>query len=197
MSVFEFDADFHVYTLDGEELPSVTQILEAAGIIDYSHIPWNVRHLALERGRAVHAATELDDRGDLDETTLDPMLEGHLAAWRRFRAETGFTPTLIEHRDYHRLHRYAGTIDRLGNFNGGRAAVLDIKTNHAEPWVRLQLAAYSEFAGFVYERVCVELHADGTYRTFTFPVADRRRDLNDFLACLRVMQLKAELKGSL
>src|SRR5450755_787122 len=82
MTSFTFDAEAHEYRLAGLVLPSVTQII--APLTDYSGIPADVMEFARARGQAVHLACELDDKKDLDESTLDPQLLGYVTAWRAF-----------------------------------------------------------------------------------------------------------------
>ena len=193
---FQFDEDKHIYTLDGRHVPSVTQILQAVGIVDYSHIPPSTRRWALERGRMVHLYTQYDDQALLDDSCVDPHIAPYLAAWRRFRMETGFTPDLIEHRGYNPEHGYAGTLDRRGVHPKLGRVMLDIKTNQAEEWVRLQIAAYSAFFPdpATYTRVCVELKGDETYRLITFPGREFRRDFQEFLGALSTMRWLQTMK---
>lgn len=187
-----FDAELHQYTLHGVVLPSVTQILEAVGVVDYSYLPPATRRMALGRGSAVHSATQFDDEGDLDETLLDDELVPYLTAWRRFRAETGFVPDLIEHRSFDPKYRYAGTLDRRGAFPDGTKAICDIKTNSSEGWVALQLSAYAAFfeSPRAFRRICVEVRKDATYRFIEFRSADYTADFGRFLACLTVYRLQ-------
>ena len=156
-----------------------------------AHVEAHAR-MALGRGSAVHSATQFDDEGDLDETMLDDELVPYVAAWRRFRAETGFVPDLIEHRSYHPIYLYAGTLDRRGAFPDGTKAIIDLKSNQSEGWVALQLAAYSAFfeSPRAYRRICVEAHKDGTYRMIEFRSADYTADFGRFLACVTVLRLQ-------
>ena len=181
----------HVYRADGVIVPSVTQVLSDVGIIDYSMIPAGDRERYLQRGTDVHVATHYDDEGELDDTTLREDLIGYLAAWRRFRADTAFTPDLIEHRGFHEKYRYAGTLDRTGDWKG-RKILLDMKTGKAAPFVRIQLAAYGGFfkSPASFRRVGVELHGDGTYRVQEFPCKDFQADFGVFLAALAVYREK-------
>src|SRR5690606_3454689 len=192
---FTFDEAKHECRLGGQVIPSVTQVLEAVGIIDYSYIPRETREMALERGSMVHRATEFDDAGDLDDETLDPILAPYVTANRRFRADVGFEPELIEHRDFHRVYKYAGTLDRRG-VALKRKIIVDYKTNLAEEWVRMQLAAYAGFfpAPSEFVRWCVELHSDSTYRIIEYQPAAWRRDFNDFLCALRCYQLQGDYR---
>lgn len=187
MPVLHLDRATHTYTLDGRVLPSVTQVLEGVGIIDYDHIPNDTRQAALQRGSDVHTITHFDDEGDLDEASVEPHLAGYLAGWRKFRLETevGRMPiTAMEHQMFHVEHWYAGTLDR--EFGG--KVIVDIKTGEAPWWVRIQLAAYRELRKNTeaIHRLAVELHKDGTYRLRPLKLSERRNDLDAFNAALRV-----------
>jgi len=136
----EFTEDGHIYTFEGVVLPSVTQILEAEGAVDTTFYDEYSRH----RGSMVHLATHLDDTGELDEDSVDPVIRPYLEAWRRFKRESGFTVEYSEVPMMSTAYRYAGTPDVLGRFpeNNGPA------------------------------RAVVELHEDGKYKLV--PFTDRR-----------------------
>ena len=180
----EFEPEAHVYKVGPYILPSVTQILECVRIIDYEHIPWRIREMALRRGSWVHEATALDDRGEL---WIDPLHDwyGYIEAWRNYRRDHQFDPDFIERRDYHRQFRFAGTEDR---YSSGRRWLIDLKTNNAPWWTRIQTAAYASFREdpMTIRRTAVELHADGTYTPRDFRVSDWHEDFNTFLAALRI-----------
>lgn len=185
-----FDEASHTYAHDGVRVPSVTQILEAVGIVDYSHLPPETREMALERGRVVHLYTQYDDQAALDDSLVDPHIAPYLAAWRRFRRECRFVPTEIERRLYNAKFGYAGTLDRVGYMPVYRRVLLDIKTNVAEEWVRLQLAGYAGARPdpLTYTRVCVELRADESYRVRVYPAKEFANDFADFVGALRTMR---------
>lgn len=127
----EFEAEGHRY---GSGLESVTTILKEEGIIDTRfYDDWS-----RDRGSMIHLATAYDDRGELDESTLDPVIAPYLEAWRRFKRESGFIPEKIEVPGMSTAYRYAGTPDRIGELPG-----------------RISRAA-------------VELHDDATYRLIPF-----------------------------
>ena len=191
---FTFDEARHFYFLDTVRLVSVTEVLERAGLVDYSFLPPNIRDMALRRGSAVHQATAFDDEGDLDYDLLDTGLKGYVDGWRLFRQETGFTPDQIEHRGYHAQHLYAGTKDRRGTFPGKSSKYdLDIKCGKAQPWVWIQLAGYQAMEPEPRTKLpfCVELPGNGTWREYQRP-ADWSFDLyfNYFLSCLSVTRLQ-------
>ena len=57
----------HVYYVDGERKPGVTEVLSYARFIDYSMIPAHIIQPALTRGSFVHLAIALLNSGELDE----------------------------------------------------------------------------------------------------------------------------------
>lgn len=180
IETFEFDAASHTYRVNGVILPSVTQVI--GWMNNYSGIPAETLAFACERGTAAHEATALDDRGLLDEESVDPEIAGYLAAWRRFRRETGFVPELIEHR-VAVPGMYAGTLDRFGRI-GRQYWLVDIKT--ATTVSRSngpQTAAYLGALGTRdhTKRGTVQLRQDGTYRLIPH---ENRNDLSAFLASL-------------
>ena len=190
-SALIFDEAAHTYTVEGVVLPSVTQVLQDVGVIDYGFIPREERERYLQRGRAVHLATELDDAGELEEESVVPAIAGFLAAWRRFRSESGFVPELIEYRSYNPSLGYAGTLDRSGKI-GQSLYLLDIKTGHSPWWVAIQLAAYCYFFNrpLLYRRIAVEVHDDGTYKVSEFQSSKTRQDFDVFTAALMVSRAK-------
>lgn len=127
----EFIEDIHRYRFRGTILPSVTTILKDEGFIDTSFY----NEYGRTRGTYVHKARYLDDCGELDEDSIDPAIEPYLQAWRKFRAESGFTPIISEVPMVCTSLLYAGTPDAIGKFPSG-----------------------------VITRAAVELKNDGTYR---------------------------------
>lgn len=181
-----FDAAAHAYRWNGHPVPSVTQVLSLV-----SNTQWFTEEHAW-RGSAVHLACEYDDRGELDESTVDTEHLGYLAAWRKFRADSGFVPDLIEHQVYGK-QGYAGTIDRIGNVSAGKL-ILDLKTGTPSPATALQTAAYLACleSPLAYGRVAVRLFPDGRYTTVHYGQSHYHRDLARFFSCLSVWQAKQE-----
>lgn len=161
-----FDPITHAYTLDGLPVPSVTQILRGAGLIQYDADPATLEY-ARARGTAVHAACHYLAEGDLDERTVAPEISPYVDAYRRFLAESDFVCRHIEARVYSRVHRYAGTLDRAGTI-GEHSVLLDLKTGPPESWTGAQLAGYEialrECEGVTVDsRFSLHLKADGRY----------------------------------
>ena len=179
--VFTFDQNAHAYYLDGVEIPHVTGILHAAGLVpDYGGF-----HEAQWRGLHVHSATEWLDLNDLDWSTVYPQWVGYVRAYERFKQETGFLPELIEYQSYHQDFRFGGTIDRVGRLDGKRV-LIDLKTGAEEPHHAWQTAAYSLLVP-VERRGCVYLFEDGKYKITWH---DNLGDVRVFLAALTVANIK-------
>lgn len=179
-----FNRELHQFKIDGTPVPSVTQILKGAGIIDDR---WFSEYSAT-RGTLIHQTCELYDLGDLDEETLDPVLAGYLAGWKKFRDETEFVQTQIESPVYNIGLQYAGILDRVGYVNDENT-LIDIKSGAVPWWVGLQLAAYASclYPPFTGDRLAVQLSQDGTWKPHYF---NNRQDWKDFQACLHVEHLK-------
>lgn len=193
--VLQFDSITHTYTLDGRRLESVTEVLEDVGLIEMPDAAPSVLEAARRRGTVVHEAVAYDTANDLDESSVPPEYMGYVLAARRFRMDTEFQSELVEHRGFHPQFQYAGTLDLkgTGKINSLRRRVLvDFKTGVALAWVRYQLAAYAGFFASpgAEGRVCVELHADGTYRQFTFAPETFRNDFDVFLSTLTIYRVK-------
>ena len=114
-SVLAFDPEAHVYRVDGAPVPSVTQLLEAAGISpDYSKVnPHVLRHARL-RGIHVDLCCDLDDAAELDWSTVHPEAVGYVQAWQAFKADYGYRPLASQVILYHPTYGYAGTADNVG-----------------------------------------------------------------------------------
>jgi hypothetical protein len=189
-SPLQFDAETHSYTWRGKQVPSVTQVLKDTGLIDDQWYTERSRQI----GQAVHLATEYDDLRKLREETVSVLIRPYLDAWRKFRAETGFTPLPdgIERRIYNQSAQYAGTLDRRGTLGAGEI-LLDIKTGQPQPWHAWQLAAYAmaDIEPRRYRRARVQLRSDGTYRYTEFPAEDLSADYNIFHCARTAWQYQA------
>jgi hypothetical protein len=182
-----FDPARHCYFFNGSRVPNVTNVLQAAGLLDYDFLSSEQRELYLARGRAVHLAAQQHDEGSLAEESVSADTLGYLRAWRRFRRDYAFQPLLIEHRVFNPQYRYAGTLDRVGGIRDGTEIIADLKTGIAPHAARFQLAAYAACLPHprTRRRRCVELHGDGTYRVIGFATSDYLRDFEVFAAALR------------
>ena len=189
----DFCEEHHRYWYNGERVPSVTQLL--AGLDNFAGVDPEVLEAARIRGIAVHAATQLDDEGDLDMTTVDDIVRPYLYAWRQFRSDTGFTPYPggQERIVYHQKYRYAGRLDVIGEM-GGKRVLIDKKSGEQVPLsAGPQTAAYMEAENverrpvdYIRARYVVQLRATGEYSLVRYK--DDRGDLGCFLSHLNIYQ---------
>lgn len=181
---FMFDEATHTYTLYGEKIPSVTQIIRFLDVdVDKSR-PW-LRDEAARRGTLVHQACALIDYDEPDVLELIPdEIKGYVTAYLNFLQDNRCEWKYIELPDWceYKGTVYAGTIDRYGLMNGV-PVLLDIKTGSAGIKMRhtAQLTGYRNFPGidpdcFMY---ILYLKRDGTYK-----LAPHMPDEELFEACL-------------
>ena len=153
-----FDSDSHIYTIHGQPVPSVTQCLKEAGLIDES---W-YSPAAAERGTFVHQACALYDKDELDMKTLDPLLSPYVEAWAKFRKQMPVPLVIIEQPYFSLEHGFAGTPDRAWVDIGKRFVVADIKSGPLPKWLPLQLAGCSILIN-AFSGMGVELRSNGNF----------------------------------
>lgn len=182
--MIRFNKEEHLYYLeDKTTVPSVTQIIKNAGLINYSNVPDYILKRAATRGTAVHEACELFDKKiDKFTTYLSiPLLEPYIKAWISFVRQ--FSPDFMEIESivYSEKHNFAGTLDRVCMMDNV-LWIIDIKTGAEKDYHRLQTAGYS-IAFKKYDcveifRACVYLSKDGGFQLNCHLNDD---DINEFL----------------
>jgi hypothetical protein len=177
-------AEDHRYidTDTGRVYPSVTQTIRDAGLMGY--MPEDDWYL--ERGTAVHAATALWDRGELDEDTVDPAVAPYLDAWKRYRADMRDPDIglMIEQIVYDPIVGYAGTMDRAG---------IDIKTGTSCPWHIVQCAAYHYACPIRPPQwQSVYLSDDGKYKVQVYKPSELFAAFKIFSAALQLNQWRKD-----
>ena len=172
----KFDPETHTYTVDGEVLPSVTQILKDMGFIDAT---W-FNDYAQERGSLVHLIIKWHCREMLDEDTIDPALRPYFDAWIKFVADSEFISKEVEVPTYSPAFRFAGTYDQVGILNGD-PSVIDYKTGLVTAPTALQLAGYEILTGRRLKRFGLQLTDQGKYKLTEFK---DRNDRQVFLAAV-------------
>lgn len=186
-AVVELEEGHHRYTVNGRFVPSVTQVLEAAGRINLQGIPEHVLWRAALRGTRVHQAAALLLQGVLDWATVDDAIGGYVRALDTFLRVSGFRPEpdSIEQRIYCPEFDYCGTSDVCGDFPNPRSysrrpirAVVDWKSGMM-PAVQYQLAGYAHPLGLQH-RAAVKLNSDGTYGMSWFSPETLRHDFDTF-----------------
>lgn len=185
MTFLAFDPAAHRYQVGDRELPSVTTILKAQGLIQDRWFTEEAR----VRGEYVHLACRMLDDDELDESDLDPALQPYLEAYRAFLAVAKPDWTYIEHRVWDPVLGFAGTLDRAGTVYGERV-VLDLKSGGVYPFVGPQTAAYRRCLPepWTWKRAALHLKDDGT---FSFHALTDRTDDDVFLAALRLHHWKS------
>ena len=173
----------HIYTDEtGTVWPNVTSILSDVGVVDKK---WFTERSCI-RGKMVHLATALYDMDNLNEDSVDPVIEPYLDGWIKFRSESGFVPDMVEKIVWNETYRYCGTLDRTGEMNG-KSVLVDIKSGTVQPATALQTSAYDGCLDDIYKRYAVELHDNGTYKLI--PYKDRN-DWPVWLGCLGYLALR-------
>lgn len=201
MEALRFDEPSHTYWVGAQRLPSVSEVL--LPIQDFSGIPRNVLEAKANLGKVIHASAALDDVGDLDESTVYPLAQPYLDAWRKFRREfERFEFSLIEKPLVDTKLGFAGTPDRLAFDERGKGWVIDIKsTVEISPVVGVQLAAYGALAQQHFRDLfsatgvqhlnyaAVQLKPDGKY---VFEEIRAASEWPTFLSLLNVRNWKAK-----
>lgn len=181
-----FDEQTHTYRVDGVAVPSVTQVIDAAGLVNKTWYTDESRTI----GKYVSDVTALHDLGGLGEIILEADIQPYLDAWIRFREESGCEILGVEDAGFSESFSVAGRYDRLVYWHG-KQWVIDIKTGVAEPCHHLQTAGYvllieSDPLPY-FGRGCVYLRADGRYN---FVPHDDPADFDTFRACIALAHWK-------
>ena len=165
----------HIYMLDGERIPCVSDLCRFIHKEIYKDAPpWQLE-AAADRGTAVHLATEMLDKTGTAEISDD--YAPYLRAYAAFLREHDVKWELVEHSNYHPVHGYAGTIDRYGTVDGIWTLV-DLKTSYTvyKPLYSASLNLYRmmlEARGNNVQRLAIlHLKKDGTYKFIKFDVDD-------------------------
>jgi hypothetical protein len=179
---FEFKEKTHTFTVDGQVIPSVTQILKIIGLVQF----FNCDGWYLKRGQIIHQCCHMIDQGILDPNSIDPQIEGYIEAYLKFKDE--YMPYGWEHAEeplYHPTYLYGGIPDRWG-------PLYDLKSGAGDV---LQLEAYAELLransydpgrqGYM-----LRLKEDGTYKLETHRYD--RKLLGVFLSAVSVFHYRKE-----
>jgi hypothetical protein len=176
---FKFDAARHEYSVDGAVIPSVTQIIKEFGLVNFDMVPPDVLARKAQLGKLVHQACHFWDENDLSEEGLHPEVAARLEAYKAFRRDTGYTPTVHEFQKIGEVYgmKYGMQFDSMGYPAGPDHGywLVDIKNGAtASPAWGLQLAAYdmampaTKFTPKPRKRIAVQLFADGRYKLHTY-----------------------------
>lgn len=165
---------------------TVTEAIRIAGCC--GGLEW-VPDSALLRGRAVHAAVDLYERGKLDATSVHPEVAPRLASWIAWRTEAGFA---YERGEFEVTGPgYVGHPDLVGTIRGERW-LLDLKCGTPAAWHALQTALYAAALGTPrMRRGAVYLSDDGSVGRLV-----EHRDRADFTTASAVLAVAAWKKNN-
>jgi hypothetical protein len=185
----DFDVDKHRYSVDGQHMPSVTQILQEAGLVDTTWFTTEGR----SRGTYVALMTEAYDMGTLQNPRVHPEMRAYLDAWIAFRGAMKFDIVERERARYQPRMKYCGTPDLVGTYFG-EWAIIDIKTGGKLPHYPIQTSGYQGFwAGRIGKkprRFCLYLKKNGTFK-----LQEHTNDQDDwqiFCSCVQLWHWKKE-----
>ena len=138
---FTFQRVGHIYTrMDtGVRVPSITQLLKAAGLIDDSYYTAE----SAARGSAVHELCEAYDHGVLDVERCESPFVGYLDAYAHAKNILHPMMLAIEKAAVHPTLGFAGRPDRAIKLQGVMGS-LEIKSGAEEKHHAIQLAMQCE-----------------------------------------------------
>lgn len=163
-----FYDDTHRYTVDGEEVPSVSELIRFLTREAYNDTPQYFMDGAAARGTRVHKATEaIDEYGKVEcEDDISEYIQGYVAFLRDHKPDwLHIEWPVCNHKSY------AGTVDRYGELDG-KKTILDIKTTQNISGMHkllygVQLTLYKmavEMETPVEQLVVLQLKKDGSYK---------------------------------
>lgn len=182
--MLKFDAKTHTYTYNGKLVPSVTEIISAAGLSNYDVIPEAILEPAATFGTDVHAACAEFDRGG--GIPKNELLAECVQGWAKFTRDFSAKWQHIEQFRYNARYGYAGTSDRLGYVND-KWTVIDIKTGTPAKWHRIQTAGYAMLSmPIIPYRMVVYLKPGG------YKIVENKDKLDEqvFLSALTIFKFK-------
>lgn len=183
MASLMFFDEAHKYTVDGEEVPSVSEITRFMARELYADVNQLALDKAADRGTKVHKATEaLDKFGSVE---IEDDLLGYVKAYVSFVKDNRPSWEKIEW-PVHNEKLYAGTIDRYGTI-GEKKGIVDLKTTGTiTPGHRAVYTAAQNLYRLAIEKDwevdfidIVQLKPDGTYKVYEIEIQDELA-----LACL-------------
>lgn len=190
-----FERD-HSYEVDGQKLPSVSEIIRFLSREIYANATQYRLDHAADRGTRVHRACENIDRYGSCEA--DAEIEPYVMAYIQFLKDKKPDWKLIETSLCDLQDGFAGTLDRYGVISGKRV-IVDLKSNSSiKPvLVTAQLNGYRHLARVNEHEVdaiaSLHLKKDGKYSYVERPVNDT------FYACLmlhKALATKGEFHGT-
>ena len=196
MAILIFFDKGHLYELNGEQVPSVSEIARFVSREVYGNVEQYTLDNASSRGTAVHKSTEVLDK--YNEVECDPIIEPYIRAYIKFRKDYGIKEYVaIEKALASENMRFAGTIDRIATITKefadtfkaqtkkdishliGRLAIIDIKSSAVVQKVLapIQLNGYEKLVtenriGEVGLLLILHLNKEEKYKVHDFELDD-------------------------
>lgn len=150
----------HIYYMNREAVPSVTQILEDLGFYSSRFFT----EAARERGNRVHEWVRRYEHWE--DAPIDQDLQGYCEAYMSFCRDQEFSSEHSECSVFDEVYRYAGTLDLIGHSSNYGKTLLDIKTGQKASWHLLQASGYVgavDKSGEIETWGALYLRSNGTY----------------------------------
>lgn len=173
-----FDDGSHIYCLDGNAIPSVSQVMEPLKDANYAGISEKTLQHAADKGTSVHNSIENFIKFGIEDVAPEHRM--YFDAFLKWWEETQPAVVGSEIRIYHKLLRYGGTIDLLCYIDG-KLTLIDFKTTYtiSDMSCGVQLEAYAQALashGIIVERkLILHLKKDGNYKLRPYPANDSQR----------------------
>lgn len=187
MAKIILDEDVHQYTVDGEEVPSVSELTRFISKEIYGDVVQSTLDAAADRGTRVHKGAEaLDKFGTVEiEDELLPYLQAYVSFIKEHKPEWEKIEWPVNNGML-----YAGTIDRYGILDTKRS-IVDIKTtSRIGPAHRVLYTAAQNLYRMAIEGdhpveqiVILQLKKDGTYKCIELEIQDELAN-----ACIALSQ---------
>lgn len=185
-----FDPLNHRYYVDGLPVPGLHEILKAVGLIWED---WFLPEKTL-RGRYVHKAIDLLNKGVLDWNTVKNPILGYVRAYQKAQDELKFQVLSSELFLYAPKYGFCCTIDWLVEFDGV-LCLLEGKSGQFQKIHALQVGAQklalAENGHHISKKHVLKLNENGTYR---LEPIDFRAEF-DWLTVLSFYNLKLNYRG--
>lgn len=139
----DFVESTHAYTLYGQKIPSVTQLMAPLNAAVYGGINTEVLNKAADRGTEVHQAAENYANFGIED--ISPEHRGYFDGFRKWFDEVQPVVVSTEFQTYHKYLIYGGTVDLLAYIDD-MLYVIDYKTTYRveKMLTRVQLEAYKQ-----------------------------------------------------
>lgn len=197
--MIEFNEEKHIYSVDGRQYPSVTDICSPITSDHYGAINAAILEQAARRGTAVHEATQLIDLDAMPED--DPEIDPYINAYLDFLLDYKPHWEYVEHIGFcDRLeYGFCGTVDRAGRV-GDEYWVLDIKTT-ASPTKENYIATCCQTTAYALmihhdeaKRKILYLKKDGSYRLVDCEEKENELMLDSYWLFTTLLEVKSYIQ---